>query len=98
MPAKSAPNKSESAKKRVRQTKKITLKNRAVKSLIKTLTKQVESDVIKKDSEAAKTSLNKVTKIIDKARTKGIIHKNTAARQVSQLTRRVNSLAQSGAA
>lgn len=98
MPAKSAPNKSESAKKRVRQTKKITVKNRAVKSLIKNLSKKVESDVINKDAIASKISLNKVTKVIDKARSKGVIRRNTAARKVSQLTKRVNSLAQSGAA
>jgi small subunit ribosomal protein S20 len=98
LPAKAAPKKSKSVRKRARQTKKLTQRNRTVKNTLKTLTKNVESDVVKKDTERAKASLNKVIRAIDRARVKGVIHRNTAARKVSRLTRLVNSLSQSGAA
>lgn len=98
MPAKAAPKKSKSVKKRVRQAKKRTLKNRSVKNLLKTLTKKVEEDIKGKDAQKARASLNAVVRAVDKARSKGIIHRNTAARKVSRLTRLVNSLSQPGAA
>lgn len=98
MPAKAVPKKSKSAKKRVRQTKKITLGNRAVKNMLKTLSKKVELEIANKNIEGAKTALNKVIKAIDKAQAKGLIHKNTASRKVSQTTRLVNSLSLSGTA
>jgi small subunit ribosomal protein S20 len=97
LPAKAAPKKSKSAKKRVRQAGKLTLRNRSVKSALKTLTKKVESEVAGKNLEGAAASLHRATSLIDKARTKGIIHRNTAARKVSRLTKLVNSLSKSAA-
>lgn len=94
MPAKAAPKKSKSVLKRVRQTKKLTLRNRMVKSSLKTLTKKVESDVASRNLESAKESLKNVVRAVDKARTKGIIHRNTAARKVSRLVKLVKSLSQ----
>ena len=98
MPEKTAPKKSKSVKKRIRQTKKITLRNRAVKSTLKKLSKKVELEVANKNKEGAKSALNKVISAIDKAKSKGVIHKNTASRRISQLTRLVNSLFLSEAA
>jgi small subunit ribosomal protein S20 len=98
LPAIAAPKKSKSVKKRARQAKKLTLKNRSVKNALKTLTKKVESEVANKDIEKAKINLTKVISALDRARVKGIIHRNTASRRVSRLTRMVNSLSQSGAA
>ena len=92
MPAKNAPKKNRSALKRVRQAKKRTLRNRSVKSMIKTLSKKVETAVKNKNIEDATTLLNKAISAIDKAARKGILHKNTAARKVSRLRRLVNSL------
>jgi small subunit ribosomal protein S20 len=94
LPAKAAPKKSKSVLKRARQTKKLTLRNRMVKSSLKTLTKKVETDVASRDLENAKESLKKVVRSIDKARTKGIIHHNTAGRKTSRLVKLVNSLSQ----
>jgi small subunit ribosomal protein S20 len=65
-----------------------------VKSSLKTLTKKVETDAASRNLENAKESLKKVVRTIDKARTKGIIHRNTAARKTSRLTKLVNSLSQ----
>jgi small subunit ribosomal protein S20 len=94
LPAKASPKKSKSVLKRVRQTKKLTMRNRMVKSSLKTLTKKVETDVASRNLESAKESLKKVARAIDKARTKGIIHRNTAARKISRLVKLVKSLSQ----
>ncbi len=98
MPAKAVPKKSESVKKRARQAKKLTLKNRSVKNLLRSLTKKVESDVVNKNADGAKTSLNNAIHAIDKAKSNGVIHKNTASRKISHLTKLVNSLSLPGAA
>lgn len=97
MPAKPAPKKNKSAMKRVRQTKKRTLRNRSLKSKLKSLSKKIELEVANKNAEGAKTALNKAIVAIDKAASKKVIHKNTASRKVSRLTRLVNSLLLSGA-
>lgn len=97
MPAKAVPKKSKSVLKRARQTKKITLRNRALKKTLKTLSKKVETAIANKNIEGAKTALNKLIPAIDSAATKRIIHKNTASRRVSRFTRLVNSLRLSGA-
>ncbi|GBE06689.1 MAG TPA: 30S ribosomal protein S20 [Nitrospirae bacterium] len=98
MPAKAPPQKSKSAKKRVRQSRKLTPRNRAVKNILKTLGKKVEQAVESKNIDGAKTALNKFVSAVDKAEVKGVIHRNTASRKISQFVRRVNSLSRSGAA
>jgi len=98
LPAKAAPKKSKSVIKRDRQTKKRTLKNRSVKSILRTLSKKVNLEVVNKNADGAKNALNKAISAIDKAAVKGIIHKNTASRKISQLTRLVNSFLLPGAA
>ena len=97
MPAKTPPKKSKSVLKRDRQTLKKTSKNRSVKNMFRTLSKKVELEVANKNLEGAKTALKIVVSVISRAATKGIIHKNTASRKVSKLTRIVNSLLRSGA-
>lgn len=96
MPAKAVPKKSKSVLKRARQTKKITLRNRSLKKTLKTLSKKVETAIANKNTEGAKTALNKLIPAIDSAATKRIIHKNTASRRVSRFTKLVNSLRLSG--
>ncbi len=98
MPAKAAPKKSKSVKKRIRQTDKRTLRNRAVKNMLKTLSKKIELEVANKNNERAKAILHEAIRTIDKATTKGVIHKNTASRKVSRFTKLVNSLSLPGAA
>jgi len=98
LPAKSPPKKSKSAIKRARQAPKRRARNVSVKSALKTFTKKVESEVLGKNAEGAKAELHKAVCAIDKAASKGIIHKNTAARKVSRLTMLVNSLNAPGTA
>jgi len=92
LPVQSAPKKNKSAQKRARQAKARALRNRSVKSKIKTLSKKVESAVKDKDPETATTALREAISAIDRAAQKGIIHRNNAARRVSRLTRLVNRL------
>jgi small subunit ribosomal protein S20 len=90
--------KNKSAIKRTRQTEARTLRNKSVKNELKTLIKKVESEVSNKSSEGAKTALKKAVIAIDKASQKGVIHKGTASRKISRLTKLVNSLLPSEAA
>ncbi|GAB4408225.1 MAG: 30S ribosomal protein S20 [Thermodesulfovibrionales bacterium] len=92
MPAKPAPKKNLSALKRVRQAEKRRLRNRAVRTTIKTLTKNVEAAVNNKSSEAAQKMFQEAAKVITRAVSKGIIHKNTASRKISRLARLANTL------
>lgn len=80
-----------SAQKRVKVSERNRLRNLAIKSALKTSVKKVYES-IKKDAgeEKIKEAVSKAYKVIDKAVSKGVIHKNTAARRKSRLTRHVN--------
>lgn len=78
-----------SAKKRIRQTEKKTAHNRAAKSAIRTHAKRVLAAVEAGDKAKAEAELRATTKKIDKAAQRGILHRNTAARQKSDLSRKV---------
>lgn len=82
-----------SAKKRIKVIEKKTLRNKMVKSKLKTLSKKVDSAVAASDKNLAAQNLKEAVVAIDKAAAKGIIHKNTAARKVSNLQTAVNKLA-----
>ena len=81
-----------SAKKRIRQDAKKRLRNRHIRSTLRTAIKNITQKIEEKDAEGSKELLTKTTSIIDKAVTKGVIHKNNAARRISRLTRKVNAL------
>ena len=81
-----------SAKKRILVTQIKTEKNKAIKSKIKTLSKKVEAAVEANDKAVAAEALKVATTEIDKACSKGVYHKNTAARKVSRLTNLVNAM------
>ncbi|MCK5554464.1 MAG: 30S ribosomal protein S20 [Deltaproteobacteria bacterium] len=81
-----------SALKRQKQNEKRRLRNVHFRSTLKTLVKKVTAAVDENDIEKAKTALAEVIPAIDKAKSKGVIHRNTASRKVSRLTKRVNSL------
>ena len=81
-----------SAEKRNRQNKTRRLRNSSVKSQIKTSAKKVLDSVAGKDKAASADSLKKATSLIDKAVSKGTLHRNTAARKISRLTKKVNAL------
>lgn len=82
-----------SAKKRIKVIEVKTLRNKTIKSKVKTLIKKVDAAVTSSDKAAANVALKDAVVAIDKACAKGIYHKNTAARKVSRLTKAVNTIA-----
>lgn len=81
-----------SAEKRHRQSERRRARNVSTKSQVKTRIKALIATVDTKDAQAAGEKLLTATKAIDKAASKGIIHKKTASRKISRLTRKVNAL------
>lgn len=81
-----------SAEKRDRQNKKRKVRNAAVKSQTKTEIKKVLAAVEGKESENSEKALKSAIKVIKKAASKGVYHKNNASRKVSRLTKKVASL------
>lgn len=86
-----------SAKKRIRQNEKARARNRARKEQIKNQTKAYTAALGSGDAAKAETELRLLTKRLDKVAAKGTIHKNTAARKRSRLTRKLNALRTKGA-
>lgn len=82
-----------SAKKRVLVIETKTLRNKMIKSKVKTLVKKVDAAVAENNKAAADAALNEAIVAIDKAAAKGVYHKNTAARKISRITRAVNKIA-----
>lgn len=66
--------------------------NRVVKSSVKTAVGEVNEAILGKDAKTASEALLKAIRQLDKAATKGVIHKNTASRKKSRLTRKVKLL------
>ncbi|MFW6230067.1 MAG: 30S ribosomal protein S20 [Halanaerobium sp.] len=81
-----------SAKKRVKTTEKKTAQNREWKDRLKNAIKDMEKAVEAGDKEAAAEQLKETKKVIDKAVTRNIIHKNNAARKKSSLTKMYNNM------
>jgi small subunit ribosomal protein S20 len=81
-----------SAEKRNRQRMKRTLRNRAIKSAVRTHVKSVREAVAAKDQNAAKAALAEATVAIDKAASKGALPKRSASRKVSRLASQVHKL------
>ena len=82
-----------SAKKRILTTQTRTERNKALKSRVKTFIKKVDTAVAAGDKAAAEAALPAAIAEISKAASKGIYHKNTAARKVSRITKAVNTMA-----
>ena len=81
-----------SAKKRVRQTAKRNARNRARKDQLKVVLKGFNAALTAGDATQAADALNKVSQRLDRNASKGVIHKNAAARKRSRLTKRLNAL------
>lgn len=81
-----------SAKKRILVNKTKADRNKSIRSAVKTSIKKVEAAVTAKDKEAAAAALQNAISTIDKAASKGVYHKNNAARKVSRLSKAVNAL------
>ena len=82
-----------SAIKRNKQNIVRTARNAHIRSTMRTYVKQVRLAVADGNAEAAQAALVRAVPCIDKAATKGVIHKATASRKISRLNKLVNSLA-----
>ncbi len=78
--------------KRDRQNKKKTLKNRMLKSRIRTTQKDLIEMVESKDVQKAQDAFNKLNKALDKAVKSSAVHKNYAANKKSSAAKLLNSL------
>ncbi len=81
-----------SAIKRARQNEKKRIRNKSTKTRIKSIVKGVRFTVSEKSNEAAPDELNIAKSIIDNAAKKGVIHKKTASRKISRLSKLVNTI------
>ena len=79
-----------SAKKRVRQAKKRTLHNNKVKSQVRFTVKKFIEAVNAVDTDSIEPRLKEAIKVIDKAASKGVIHKNAAARKKASLYKKLS--------
>ena len=79
-----------SAIKRHRQNLKRRDRNRAVRSKLRTLIKEVRTAVSAKDRDKALVELKQANRALDKAVSQGILKRNTAARKISRLARAVH--------
>jgi small subunit ribosomal protein S20 len=82
-----------SAKKRILVINKKTLRNKMIKSAVKTAIKKVVLACQAGDKAQAQAALVAATKAIDMACTKGVYHKNNASRKKSRLAKLVNKVA-----
>ena len=81
------------AKKRIRRNDRRADINRARVSRIRTFVKQVEAAIAAGDKDQALAAISKVQPELQRGVAKGVLHKNTAARKFSRLTRRIAALA-----
>ena len=81
-----------SAEKRLRQTEKRTVTNRARLSRVRTFVKKVETAIETGDKSVAQSAFQLAQPELHRATTKGVMHKNTVARKLSRLAARINAL------
>ena len=81
-----------SAKKAVRKIAARTAVNKARRSNMRSNLRKLEETIAAGDQAAAQAELRRVQPIVMKAATKGIVHKNNAARKISRLSARVKAL------
>ncbi len=82
-----------SAKKRILVNRKKALRNKMVKSGVKTAVRKLNDQVAAGDQAAAQAALKNAVATISKAASKGVVHKKTASRKVSRMTKMVNKMA-----
>ena len=81
-----------SSKKAIKQIAKTTQNNHELKARVKNSIKNAEKAIAAKNKEEAVTLVKEVQVNIDKAQAKGLVKKNTAAREKSRLTKKVKEL------
>ena len=79
-----------SAAKRAQVAQVRTQRNAAYKSMMKTAIRKFDSSLKAEDMETAKDELRNASRMIDKVKTKGVIHRKTASRKKSRLAKALN--------
>ena len=77
----------------IRKSENRRLRNKAVKSALRTQIKKVLGALEKKDKASAQTELRAACALLDKAARRGVIHANSAARHKSRLSLRIGAMA-----
>ena len=81
-----------SQKKRILTNEKARLRNAAIMSELKTAIRSVNVAVAAADKDAASTALATASRKLDKAVSKGVVHKNNAANRKSAISKKVSAL------
>ncbi|MGZ4173866.1 MAG: 30S ribosomal protein S20 [Solirubrobacteraceae bacterium] len=84
--------------KRNRSNAKRAERNKSVRTALKTSTKKVHASIAEGDADLAKTRALETARALDKAASKGIVHKRTAARRKSRLAKAANKVVASASA
>lgn len=82
-----------SAKKMVRKIERRTAVNKSRRSRVRTYLRRVEEAIAAGEADKARHALSEATSELQRAVSKGIIHKNTASRKLSRLSSRVKAVA-----
>lgn len=82
-----------SAIKRIRTSEKRRVRNAAARSTLRSAVKSARTALEGGQTDQARETLDRTIQALDKAVTKGVIHRNAAARRKSRLTRQLNALA-----
>ncbi len=80
-----------SAKKRVKTTEIRTLRNKMIKTNMKTAIKKLDAAIVEGNKEAIDTNFRAAVKTVDQATAKGVLKKNTASRKKAQMAIKVNN-------
>ncbi len=78
--------------KRNKQAEKARMRNKAIRSELKTAVKKVQAAVARADAQTAQTAVRHCYKLLDKAVAKGVIHKNQAANRKSGVAKLANKI------
>jgi len=78
-----------SAEKRNRQSEKRRARNQGVRTRVKTAVKKVRESLEQGELAAAQEAFLAAARVIDKASSKGVVHRNTASRKISRLAKAV---------
>jgi small subunit ribosomal protein S20 len=76
--------------KRNRQNEQARIRNKSVRSALKTYARRVRESLAAGDQEAAETALRRANRAYDRAASKGVIHRNNAATHTARLARSVH--------
>ena len=81
-----------SAKKRINVIEKKTLRNKMIRSKVKTVIKKVEAAIAAGDKAAAQAAVVEAESVMRKAASKGVYHDNTVSRKISRMNKAVNAM------